>query len=53
MEDVTYVFQTTDFPMQPDADNNNLRAIRYSVVRLIGACDGQRGDQAQDGDWQI
>jgi hypothetical protein len=32
---------------------NNLRAIRHSVVCLIGACDGQRGDQAQDGDWQI
>ena len=32
---------------------NNLRAIRHTVVRLIGACDGQRGGQAQDGDWQI
>jgi len=33
---------------------NNLRAIRHSVVRLIGACGGAaRADQARDTDWQI
>ena len=32
---------------------NNLKAIRQSVVRLIGACDGQRAEQTAKNDWQI
>jgi hypothetical protein len=31
---------------------NNLRAIRHSVARLIGACEPSRADQSLD-DWQI
>jgi ribosomal protein L29 len=31
---------------------NNLRAVRQSVARLIGACNAPRADQPHD-DWQI
>jgi ribosomal protein L29 len=31
---------------------NNLRAVRHSVARLIGACGSPRADQPHD-DWQI